>query len=202
MSPIRIFTDIHHITLTSTPECKQTSTTKDTRSAAGPDQTLQLTYCARHHALSWHQVVIQALQATVQGVGDSALVVVEGRVRRLGSERTPRRLLDEEEGESRWCLNISLAFAQSLFWWHSETFADFMMWSWILDTPFFFFLLVTEQSPNQKNIHDLSTKKKQTWRIIKHKNLNKAEGMLNSLNTHGWEMGQLSMLMLGVWQPG
>lgn len=67
---------------------------------------VKLTYRAWHHALSWHQVVIEALQATVQGVGDSALVVVEGSVHGLRSKRTPWRLLDEEE-EGRRYLNIS-----------------------------------------------------------------------------------------------
>ena len=57
------------------------------------------TYRARHHALSRHQVVVETLQATVQGVGDPALVVVQRGVHGLlGSQRAARRLLIEKGG--------------------------------------------------------------------------------------------------------
>lgn len=53
------------------------------------------TYGARHHALSWHQVVIEALQAAVQGVGDPPLVVVQRGVHGLPTapQRAPQGLL-------------------------------------------------------------------------------------------------------------
>lgn len=37
---------------------------------------LELTYRAWQHALPGHQVVVEALQATIQRMGDSALVVI------------------------------------------------------------------------------------------------------------------------------
>lgn len=104
------------IAQSSTPACTQTSTRKETLSVAtggvsSDRRHVNLTYCAWHHALSWHQVVIEALQATVQGVGDSPLVVVQGGVRSLRSERTPWCLLNEEGGDVR----IIPAFTRSQF---------------------------------------------------------------------------------------
>lgn len=43
----------------------------------------RLTYCPWHHPLSRHQVVIQPLQAAVQGVRDPPLMVIEGGVHGL-----------------------------------------------------------------------------------------------------------------------
>lgn len=76
-----------------------------------------LTYCAWHHALSWHQVVIKALQATVQRVGDPALVVIQGGVHSLlaAPQRAPWAPLNEEAGDFR----IMIGFTQSLFF-HSQ----------------------------------------------------------------------------------
>ena len=64
-------------------------------------KSVSLTYCAWHHALAWHQVVIKALQATVQGVGDSALVVVQVGVHGLRSQRATWCLLNDKDGEIR-----------------------------------------------------------------------------------------------------
>lgn len=55
----------------------------------------------RHHSLPRHQVVVQPFQATVQGVRDAPLVVVQGGVDGLRPERTPRRLLEEESGSKQ-----------------------------------------------------------------------------------------------------
>lgn len=55
------------------------------------------TYCSRNCSWTRHQVVIEAFEATVQGVGDSALVVIQGGVHGLlGSQWAPWRLLCEE----------------------------------------------------------------------------------------------------------
>lgn len=73
-----------------------------TKGISSDKRYVNLTYCARHHALSWHQVVIKALQATIQGVGDSALVVVQRGVHSLlRSQRAPWRLLNEKVGDIR-----------------------------------------------------------------------------------------------------
>lgn len=55
----------------------------------------------RNHSLPRHQVVVQPFQATVQGVRDATLVVVQGGVDGLRPEWTPRRLLEEESGSKR-----------------------------------------------------------------------------------------------------
>lgn len=116
MQMLHLYSKSCPIAQSSTPACTQTSTRKETLSvatggASSDRRHVNLTYCAWHHALSWHQVVIEALQATVQGVGDSPLVVVQGGVRSLRSERTPWCLLDEEGGDVR----IIPAFTQSQF---------------------------------------------------------------------------------------
>lgn len=58
---------------------------------------MRLTDGAWDHALPGHQVVVQPLQASVQRVGDAALVVVQGGVDGLGAQRAAQRLLEQAQ---------------------------------------------------------------------------------------------------------
>ena len=61
-----------------------------------------LTHHAAHQALPGHQVVVQALNPPVQGVGDTSLVVVQRRVQGLlGPQRTARGVLSNAPRKRR-----------------------------------------------------------------------------------------------------